>query len=206
MKTYLIIAAASLAACSPALAESRTYNLSGFKRIDASAGLTVVVKQGPFSVVADEARGDFDQLVIRKDGDTLKLGRETDWNGRRPRPVTVTVTAPEIVELEVSSGVRLTAEGLSTGDLEVSASSGASLEASGVCRSLSLKVSSGASVEAADLRCESVAASASSGASASAHASATASGKASSGGSIRFSGAAQTFTRDTSSGGSVTRS
>ncbi len=190
----------------PALAETKSYPLKNFSKIDASAGLSVVLKQGPYNVVVDHSKGQFDRVIVETKGDTLKLGRKSGMFGNNNGKVLITVTAPDISAISISSGVSLESESFRFASLDVDVSSGGSVELKGSCTSLSAEVSSGASVDADDLKCESVTAQASSGGSIEAFASRSASGDASSGGSVEFKGNPAEFVKDTSSGGSVSRS
>lgn len=213
MKRQHILPAAALATALaaglialPALAETKVYPLKNFSKIDASAGLEVVLKQGPHNVVVDHSKGEFDRVVVEVKGDTLKLGRKSGIYRNNSGRVTITVTAPDISSIDVSSGVTLEADNYRFASLDLDVSSGGGVDLSGSCRALSVDVSSGASVDAEDLKCETVTADASSGGSVEAFASRSASGSASSGGSIEFEGNPQEFVKDTSSGGSVSRS
>ncbi len=199
--TLAVATAAALA--SPAFAETRSYTLSGFDRVDVSAGVDVRLSQGPFSVKADERNGDFGKLILEVRGNTLRVSRKTDllsWNGP---DYAVTVSAPTYVEVSVSSGAALEGHNLSLKDLEVGVSSGADVELSGSCAGLRVDISSGADFDGEGLRCETASVDASSGADADAFATRSANGDASSGADITFHGKPAAFTKDTSSGGSV---
>lgn len=213
MKRQIILPAAAIAAAVaagvialPAFAETKTYPLKNFSKIAASAGLEVVLKQGPHNVVVDHSKGEFDRIVVETRGDTLKLGRKSGMFQNNSGKVRITVTAPDITAIDVSSGVTFDAENYRFASLSLDVSSGGAVDLSGSCRSLEVDASSGASVDADDLKCETVTADASSGGSIEAFASRSASGNASSGGSIEFDGNPQDFVKDTSSGGSVSRS
>lgn len=196
------VATAALIAL-PAFADSKTYNLSGFDRIDVSAGIDVTFTQGPFSVKVDEPDGNFDKLVVEVRGNTLRIGRRNSWIDWRGVDYSATVSAPSLVGLDVSSGASFLAHNLSARDLKVDISSGAGVEISGSCAGLRLDVSSGARFEGEDLRCETASVDASSGANVDAFAARTASGNASSGADVVFYGQPAEVTKDTSSGGSV---
>ncbi len=201
----LAAAAAGAAAFTtlPAMAETRSFNLRGFDDVSASAGVRVILKQGPFAISAEEPNGKFGNLKIEvKDGE-LHIGRKgMNFGSNGPR-YTVTVTAPEYDEVSASSGSSIEGRELRFGDLGVEVSSGASLQLAGTCRKLEADISSGASFDGGSLRCESASVDASSGASADVYATARASGEASSGASVRVHGKPADFTKDTSSGGSV---
>lgn len=187
----------------PAFADSRTYNLSGFDKVEVAAGIDVTLSQGPFSVAADERNGDFSKLVLEVRGDTLRVSRNSNllsWSGP---DYSVAVSAPTYVDLNVSSGASLEGRNLSLKDLRVSVSSGADVELSGACAGLRVNVSSGADFDGEGLKCETASVDASSGGDADAFATLSANGEASSGGSVTFHGRPANITQDTSSGGSV---
>ena len=190
---------------SEAGAETRTYKLSGFSRINASAGVDVDLKQGPFSVVADEPNGKFDQLILEVRGDTLHISRKSKsgaWFSRGP-DFHVAVTAPTYDGVNASSGSNVEGSNLSLQDLKVDVSSGADVDLGGSCTDLRVDVSSGADFDGERLRCETASVDASSGADADAYATRSATGDASSGADITFHGKPPQFDKDTSSGGSV---
>lgn len=187
-----------------ATAETKSYNLTGFDRIEVSAGLDVVLKQGPHDVKVEQADGKFDQIDVYVRGDTLRISREghSGWWGKSRRYL-VTVTAPDIRAIEASSGSDVEGRNLSLKDLRVHVSSGADVELSGSCNELKVSVSSGSDFDGEELACDTVRASASSGADAVAMARSLATGDASSGGDITFHGKPASFEKSTSSGGSV---
>ncbi len=85
----------------------------------------------------------------------------------------------------------------------VDASSGASVEMSGNCKSLSVSASSGAGIDSQGLNCERATVNVSSGADVEAYATISATGNASSGGSVSFAGKPTEQNIAESSGGSV---
>jgi hypothetical protein len=187
----------------PAFADSKTYNLSGFDRVDVSAGIEVTFSQGPFSVKVDDPNGNFDRLIVEVRGNTLKIGRRNNWFDWRGVDYTATVSAPNLTAIDASSGSAFEGHNLSLRDLKVDVSSGASVEVSGTCAGLRVDVSSGADFEGEALKCETASVDASSGADADAFATRTADGNASSGANVTFHGKPVEFIKDTSSGGSV---
>ena len=187
----------------PAFADSKTYNLSGFDRVDVSAGIEVTFSQGPFSVKVDEPDGNFDRLIVEVRGNTLKIGRRNNWLDWRGVDYSATVSAPNLTAIDASSGSAFEGHNLSLRDLKVDVSSGANVEVSGSCAGLRVDVSSGADFEGEAMKCETASVDASSGADADAFATRSASGNASSGGNVTFHGKPVEFIKDTSSGGSV---
>lgn len=184
--------------------EAQRHSYAGFSKVDASAGVEVVVAQGAFDVQAETTEGQgFDNLIVEVKGDTLRISRKSQlWDMGGPR-YRVTVSAPAFSEFEVSSGASLTADSLRLDAVEVDVSSGASVRIAGTCSTLDLDMSSGASFSGEGLRCDTARVDASSGASAHAFAARKATGNASSGASVSFSGNPAELERDTSSGGSV---
>lgn len=184
--------------------QSRDFALGGFSRVDASAGVTVVLNQGPYAVHAQSTRGDLSNLVLEVRGDTLVAGRRQEWLnwGRRPH-YTITVSAPDYQGVEASSGSSIEGRGLQLRNVKVNVSSGADVNLTGSCSDLRVDVSSGADFDGKDLRCETASVGASSGADADVFAIQTASGDASSGADITFHGRPASVSKDTSSGGSV---
>lgn len=211
MRQHLLLTAAATAAIAtaalvalPAFAETRSYNLSGFDRINVSAGVGVTLNQGPFAVKADEREGDFSKLILEVRGNTLHVSRKSNgWFNWSGPDYSVTVSAPNITEIGVSSGAEFDGRNLSLKDLDVSVSSGADVELTGSCAGLRVDISSGADFDGEGLKCETASVDASSGADADAFATRTANGDASSGADITFHGKPADFTKDTSSGGSV---
>lgn len=208
-KAHLLIPAAAIAGvvailAQPASAETKSYNVSGFEAVDASAGVRVVLKQGGYDVKVDSPSGRFDELKIEKRGDTLVIGKQNSWGNWKHRPdFTVTVSAPNYEALDVSSGSHVEGSGLSVKGLAVDVSSGAHVELAGSCTNLMIDVSSGSHFNGEGLKCETATVDASSGAHADAFATRTAVADASSGSHITFHGKPAQLTKDTSSGASV---
>lgn len=191
MKMRILASAAVIAGlCLAATAgEQKSFNYSGFDEIDVSAGLEVVYTAGDaYSVSAEILKGSADDLRISKDGDRLKISRKSTSGWGNKFRAKVTVTSPDLRGIEASSGSSIEASGVTAEDFELHVSSGASAHVSGSCGDLSLKVSSGGSADARDLKCESVTAKASSGGSGEAFASESAVSNTSSGGSISIWG------------------
>jgi hypothetical protein len=184
--------------------QSRDYALSGFTKVNASAGVNVILRQGPYAVHAQSRRGDLSDLVLEVRGDTLKIGREQEWFnwGRRP-DYTITVSAPDYQGIDASSGSDVDGQSLALRNLSVDVSSGADVDLAGSCTDLHVDVSSGADFDGSRLQCETASVGASSGADADAFATRTARGDASSGADITFHGRPAAISQDTSSGGSV---
>lgn len=192
------------AATGQSYAETQRHTYANFDKVDVSAGIETVVRQGPFDVTAEAMKGEgFDNLIVEVKGDTLRISRKAsimNWRGERYR---VTVSAPAYSALGASSGSRLEGANLMLEDLSVEVSSGASMELGGACNALNLDISSGANFDGEDLQCATAMVEASSGASVDAFASQLADGAASSGANVTFHGQPKQMRENSSSGGSV---
>ncbi|MDX1292507.1 MAG: DUF2807 domain-containing protein [Hyphomonas sp.] len=185
-----IAALALYASPSTASADTtRVYNLSGFDELDIAAGIEVKFTRAPeHSITADFERGGPEDVKVRLDGERLYLSRKSTRGWGKKVRVKFTVTAPELNEIEASSGSSLLAEGLESGPMEIDVSSGAAVSVHGECTSLEIKASSGGRANAKGLACQSVEAKASSGGSITAYASESATSKTSSGGNVDIYG------------------
>ena len=210
IKTNSILAAIVLTGTTgltaiPAFAEgTKTYDLSGFDELDVSAGVDVKFQTGENWSVIAEYENEEDDLKVRVKGDRLYLSRRNTlrWNDRGV--VTFTVTAPSLDAIEASSGSSLLAEGIETGDLDLEATSGATVSIYGTCSKLEVSVNSGGTINAKELKCASVDAKASSGGSLSAFADTSATSKTSTGGSVVIYGnPSERRSNDSITGGST---
>lgn len=203
-KLIPVVAAAALVA-SPAVAETKTYDLAGFTRVSAAAGTSVdVTVGGDYAVTAESSAEGLERLKVELVGDELRIGRQNKgFRWKRGDEVTVNVTMPALSGVDVSSGAAVDARGVDAGAFSIDVSSGASLDIVGRCEALNADVSSGGSIDARGLECRSATAGASSGGSADIFASESVNGDASSGGSVDVFGKPKNVNKDTSSGGSV---
>lgn len=205
-----VAAMAALGACYSSYGQgstqTETRNLSGFDSVEASAGVNVELRQGPFAIKVQAPEDDVKFIRTEVDGSTLKIYREGNFNswfnwtsGRR----LVTVTAPAYVQIRASSGADVEGDSLALDAITLDASSGGDIEISGTCKTVTAEAGSGGDVNAEDLKCENGNADASSGGDIDLHVTGTANGEASSGGDVRFHGNPTSFTKDESSGGDV---
>ncbi len=212
-------------AAAPALAETRTYDLSGFTRIEAHDGVEVEVSIAEaFTVEAEALRGDLDRLEVTLRGEALHIERDADWRlfgtGNRDR-FRIIVTLPMLEEAQAASGTRMIAAGVIgdltavasggshlevTGDLGVvraEVSGGSHLELTGSCAEIDAEGSGGSRVLAAELACHGATATASGGTRVELTAGGTASLGASGGSSIVLTGGAEVTRAETSGGASI---
>jgi hypothetical protein len=200
----LILAASALVFASVGVAQAETRNISGFTKVEASAGTDVEVSVGgAFSV---EVTGrDAARIQTRLNGDTLVVEPVRGWSWRGRRDARVRVSMPRTDGLSASSGADLTAAGVSGGAIVLDSSSGADLTVSGTCATFTADASSGSDIHAQNLRCESGSVDVSSGADARVYASGRLDVDASSGGGVVAYGNPGIGNVDLSSGGSLRR-
>jgi len=206
------------------ISESRTIS-SKFNKIDIQQGINLYLTQGnsiSLKVEADE--NILDLLITEVENNQLKIYFKK--NVYRAKARNVYLTTNEISSIEASSGSSVRTENTwQTNQLKVSTSSGSSVKintnASDVSGSSSsgstirlygktntfyAKASSGSSIDADELISADATAKVSSGASISVNVTRNLTAKASSGGSIDFEGNPTEINKETSSGGSVSRS
>lgn len=216
--TAIVAAAAGLLISTAAYADSKTYDLSGFDKIDIATGLDVVVQLGDsFSVTATSGSAHaLDNLQLEVTGgelvarfdqsflDFILSGGLVGMLLSSGNALTIEVTLPAISAIEASSGADVRAHGLVSEQLSLNASSGANVELTdATLGTVHIESSSGADIDISGTA-ESVEAKASSGADIDAEklvaASATASASSGAGISIHATGS---IIAEASSGGDV---
>lgn len=231
LPTLARVTLTALCAClsTTALAETKTFDLSGFNGISAAEGIHVIATAGEnFAVSAesDDAR-QLERLVLdvrrgtlraEMDNQLFSLIRTKDWK------VTVRVTLPSLIQAEASSGAELIVDTMSGSALELESSSGSTLRVEtidgetisadvssganimiggGTCNSLQVDVSSGSSLDMEQVQCAFVEVDASSGSSATVFAAESIDGDASSGAAIHVYGTHERIEIQVSSGGNI---
>lgn len=217
----------ALAFTPAALAETKTYDVDGFSKLDVSAGLDVeFTTDGDYSVTAENRKGDFSDIEVYTRGDTLYLKRpnRSGWGWGQRKSYAVTVSAPSLssieassgsdvtgsgltgenVSIDVSSGADVTVSGIQGGTVRLETSSGSDLTASGTCSTVRAESSSGSDIEAGRLVCANGRAEASSGSDITIHVTGSVSADVSSGADVVVRGGPTETDIDKSSGGDVT--
>ncbi len=206
--------------------KTETRKINGpFEAIRAERGLDVTVIQSDETSVVIEADDNLlPKIETKLEGKTLVITTEfnsfTNVSAKK-----ITVKMPKISGLETESGASLQNEGsLRSEKLELSSSSGSNMkvsveadkltadsssgsgiEVSGKSLSFTTSSSSGSHVTAGDLLANEISADASSGSSILVHPILKLAGEASSGGTVKFNNDPKSFTKEESSGGSVSR-
>jgi hypothetical protein len=113
MRSIFIGAAIAAAAATPALADTRDFNVRGFDRVVAAGPYDVTIVSGrDFAVRAEGDREQLEKLEVYVEGGELKIRTERGFNwswGSKRSHVRVTVAAPEVhgVAVAGSGDVRL---------------------------------------------------------------------------------------------------
>lgn len=147
--------------------------------------------------VSISASGGADVDVESLKLDTLGLSASggADLNLRNPSLDAIDITA--------SGGADINATDIAVSTITAYASGGADIRITGSCKTVTADASGGADFKGGDLRCDTAIITASGGADADVFATASASGRASSGGDIRFHGDPVSFQKEESGGGDV---
>ena len=223
-------AAAAIAALAPAAARADTVNfdLSGFSQVDISTGIRATITVGAaHSVVAEGAKDELDELVVRLEGTKLhayidrSIFNLFDVFGHGVVHLAITMPAidsveatsganvsvagaeAELLRLDASSGAVIEAAAVEAGRVEIDLSSGARIRAEGNCEAVVADASSGANLEAGALNCATAQVEASSGGHAEVFATESVTAKASSGGYVGAAGRPAQIDRSESSGGRI---
>ena len=226
IRTFTVASLIALGIAGTASAETRTFDVGSFTKIDISAGLDLSFEQGAATpVTVENSKGDFSDIEVEVRGDTLVLKRKkNNWGwGRKRERYGITVSAPVIsgveassgsdvigrgmsgsaVFIDVSSGADVTVAGVDGGTVSIETSSGSDAAVSGTCATVRADSSSGSDIEARDLICQNGEADASSGSDIAIHVTGSVSAEASSGADVDVYGSPTDVTTDKSSGGSV---
>ncbi|HBH45698.1 MAG TPA: hypothetical protein DDY28_14935, partial [Hyphomonas atlantica] len=152
MQRALISLSALAIAALPALADTKDYAVGDFTKLDVSEAILVIYGNGPSSsVTVEQSNGDFSDINIETDGDTLLIDRNsvgggwrsnisTDFrngelrakvNGKKVPSYTVRISSPAISGIDVSRSARTTANSINADALDLKASSSADLIISG---------------------------------------------------------------------------
>lgn len=197
--------AASLVAL-PAAAETKTYDLPKFERIEISTGLQLVASAGAAqSVTVESDGGDFSELEIAVKDGVLILSRE--WNRlswhQKKNDYKIFVTVPKIEAIDASSGSYATLSKIDAARFIVDISSGSFVAVEGRSGDCAIDISSGANLEGRAFVCENATIDVSSGGHGELSVLRVLVGDASSGGHMSVFGAPERVNIDRSSGGRI---
>jgi hypothetical protein len=163
-----------LAAALPASADTRSFNLAGFKRIEASKGFTIEFTQASaYSVVVDSKHNNLDMIIVEKVGDTLRITRPESTRNVKNVEDIVRISAPDIEELDLHAAVtfnagrldldklvidgnaatRVTIADLRVDTLRADMDAASRLDVAGTCSKLSLRAGAATKVDTKNFKC-----------------------------------------------------
>jgi hypothetical protein len=173
----LASALTTLALASPAFAEVRTFNHSGFRKIEVEKGFKVEFTQAStYSVVIDSRYNNFDMIKVEMVGDTLRITRpqnpHPDRNIRNVEDI-VRISAPDLdalkleagitfrspkltldrLDIDAHAGIIVDIDDLRVDTLDVDMDAGSKFAVAGTCSKLKLNLGAAVTVDAKDLKC-----------------------------------------------------
>ncbi|MEZ6011031.1 MAG: DUF2807 domain-containing protein [Hyphomonas sp.] len=171
IRTATCLAAFAALAIPAAFAETKTYDAKAFHEIDASGAIDVIYERAPNrSISVEQAEGDFSDLYLEFDGETLVVSRNSvrdhkGWfggvsinvrdgrkivkvNGKRVPYYVVRVSGPDLDAARSSSSAKLVASGIESDEFDARASSSGDLVLSGTAGHARLHASSSGDLEA----------------------------------------------------------
>jgi len=129
---------------------SETREVGAFSRIEASAGIRVVVRIGSSEAVEVTAQENLLQVIATDlRGETLSIEASEDFTTLEP--VTVTVVVPALDGITLSGGSQAVIDGLDAESLELRIRGGAQVTAAGSVGSVTLHADGGATASLEDL-------------------------------------------------------
>lgn len=131
-------AATFIAVTGPASAEARSYNFSGFTKIEANAGFRIEFTQSPaWSVKVDSKYNNLHSIIVEKVGDTLRISRPEGFctmrvshDGVKPKSTNkvcldhevedvITISAPDLEALQLHAAISFNAPRLNLDKLSI---------------------------------------------------------------------------------------
>ena len=178
-RTAACLAALAALTAPAALAETKSYDAEAFSSIDARGAIDVVYEHAASpSIVVEQAEGDFSDVYLEFDGDTLIVSRNSvrdrsGWfgntsinikdnrkvikvNGKRVPYYIVRVAGPDLDGTRVAASAKLVATGIQSNDFTGKVSSSGDLELSGIAAKAKLKASSSGDLMASAFTAESL--------------------------------------------------
>jgi hypothetical protein len=101
MQRLALLATVMLAAV-PVVAAERSFPNTGFTHVVIEGSDNAVIRKGGFSVVASGETADLDQLSVRQDGTTLRIGRKREGWRLRSKDVALMISLPALAAVTVS--------------------------------------------------------------------------------------------------------
>jgi hypothetical protein len=224
MSRSVIAAAAVALLASPALAEDRSFNLSGFDKVAVAGSDNVDIHHGSsFRVVATGPADELDKLELVVERGELKIGRKRQWWRWNGEDVKVSVTMPTLHGVRISGSANVAADRgdgpafamaiSGSGDMKVAAvdaakvalsiSGSGDVTAAGRCTSVDVKISGSGNAMLAGLKCTNADVSVAGSGDVAAHASTAAMVRVAGSGDVRITGGGR-CTKKVAGSGTVT--
>ncbi|GAB3501802.1 head GIN domain-containing protein [Emticicia fontis] len=104
--------------------DKRTFNVSGFDKLDMGSAFVINVTQASSYKVEVEGREqDVKDLVVKVSGGKLNIGYPNNWGGWKNRKeVYITITMPKLTEVDFSGASKSKVTGFSSDKLDISVS------------------------------------------------------------------------------------
>ncbi|MEE2524917.1 head GIN domain-containing protein [Hyphobacterium sp. HN65] len=210
MKNWLFggIATLVLAGTAAAQSDDRNINIGNFERLDAGGRFEIVFTPGDRPGLRFEGDADdIDDIEYELNGGELEIRQNRRFfrwfGGDRRLDVTIHVTGPGVGSFHFSRGVDARLDGIDSEELNLSASTGADVDAGGNCSYVDLNASTGAELDGRDLSCANVDVNASTGASVTVNATESLDANVSTGADVRSLSRPANISINTSTGGDV---
>ncbi|MEM8800704.1 MAG: head GIN domain-containing protein [Pseudomonadota bacterium] len=196
----------STLAAAPAIAATKSLDVTSLEEIEISANVEVEFRQSDTvsaELIGDE--DDFERLKITIGSDKLKIKQKKNslFSNYTELDIRVVLRAPTVEELDLSLGLRADLQLGNQDDLRIDANTGVEVEISGTCDDVEYDISTGAEVEAGELRCNDADVTANTGGEIELYASGKLEARATLGGEITVLGRPKSVDLGTSFGGEI---
>ncbi len=133
--------------------KSEIRNVSGFKKIKAENALTIeIIVQKDFSVAIEADDNLLPLIITEVSGDTLKISSKEKFSTKNN--LTIKISMPELVDLNVSGATSATVSGVKTESLKLDASGASKIKISGEVKNLNANASGASGIDAENLKTE----------------------------------------------------
>ncbi|MCA8893202.1 MAG: DUF2807 domain-containing protein [Hyphomonas sp.] len=176
-RTAICLAALSMLTAPAAFADTKTYPAQSFSSIESAGPIDVIYEPAATpGIVVEQAEGDFSDVYLDFDGDTLIVSRNSvrdrsGWfnnvsvrvkddrkivkvNGKRVPYYIVRVSGPDLTGVTAKNSAKLTATGVDSERFDAHASSSGDLILAGTAPTTKLHASSSGDIFAEDFRAE----------------------------------------------------
>jgi hypothetical protein len=133
--------------------KSETRTLSGFKKIKAGGAIKLdVTVQKAFSVVVETDDNLLEHVTTEVSGDSLIIGSRDRISPSSQ--IKITVSLPELSDLDISGASVATVGGVNADELELTASSASRIKVDGEVKELTAKANGASNIDVENLKAE----------------------------------------------------